>query len=165
MTLQIKFKKLTEDAITPTRAYGYGNCWDIYANEDVTIHSFESTLVPTGLAFEIPQGYQVHLYSRSSNPLKNYLILSNSVGIVDMTYVGHIQGIFHTLPDMKDISQGASGTTIPEFVLVDRPIKIEKGQKILQMKLVKIEDEELEEVSELTETTRGENGFGSSGNK
>ena len=164
MTLQIKFKKLTEDAITPTRAYGYGNCWDIYANEDVTIHSYCSTMVHTGLAFEVPNSYQLHIYNRSGNPIKKSLILSNSVGILDTNYRGELCCLFHSLPQQEDIHH-SNGAMMPEYFLADNSVEIKKGDKIAQIKLVKIEDEELEEVSELTETTRGENGFGSSGNK
>lgn len=158
----IKFKKLTNDAITPTRAYGYGNCWDVYANEDITIHSFHSTMVHTGLAFEVPLGYQLHIYNRSSNPIKKNLILSNSTGILDMDYRGELCCLFHSLPQQEDI-HNSNGFMIPEYFLVDNPVEIKKGDKIAQIKLVKIEEEDLIEVEELTETIRGEGGFGSSG--
>ena len=51
---------------------------------------------------------------------------------------------------------------LPEYFLADNPVIIHKGDKIMQMKLIPILDEELEEVEELSETTRGEGGFGSS---
>ena len=162
MTLKIKFKKLSENAILPTKSYEKEkNCWDLYAAKDVEIHSFKSTLVPTDLAFEIPDSYQIHLYNRSSMPLKKGLILSNSVGIIDTSYRGNIQGLFHTLPRQEDLHQGNS-TMLPEYFLADNPVIIHKGDKIMQMKLIPILDEELEEVEELSETTRGEGGFGSS---
>ena len=156
----IKFKKLTEDAVTPTRAYGYGNCWDIYASRNAAIHSYCSTMVHTDLAFEIPVGYQLHIYNRSSNPIKNNLILSNSTGILDQDYRGELCCLFHSLPDKKP----ATGLTMSIWdELYDRPVNINKGDKIAQIKLVPILEEDLQEVEELSETTRGEGGFGSSG--
>ena len=157
----IKVKKLSENAILPTKSYEKEkNCWDLYAAKDVVIHSFESTLVPTDLAFEIPDSYQIHLYNRSSMPLKKGLILSNSVGLIDTSYRGNIQGLFHTLPKMDENPNNHYWNP-----LFDNPVIIRKGDKIMQMKLIPILDEELEEVTELSETTRGEGGFGSSDKK
>ena len=161
MSITLKFKKLSENATTPTRAYGYGNCWDVYAAETKEIHSFESTIVPTDLAFEVPQGYQLHVYNRSSNPLKNKLILSNSCGIVDTNYRGNLGCLFHTLPRQEDLHHG-NPTMLPEYFLTDNPVMIHKNDKIAQIKLVPIQNEDIEEVAELSETERGENGFGSS---
>ena len=96
--------------------------------------------------------------------IKKSLILSNSVGILDTNYRGELCCLFHSLPQQEDIHH-SNGAMMPEYFLADNSVEIKKGDKIAQIKLVKIEDEELEEVSELTETTRGENGFGSSGNK
>lgn len=160
MSIKIKFKKLSENAITPTRAYGYGNCWDIYASQDTWVRSCSSNMVHTDLAFEVPQGYQLHIYNRSSNPLKKGLILSNSTGILDTDYRGELCCLFHTLPDNQTMSNISTGGQ-----LYERFVEIKKGDKIAQIKLVKIEDEELEEVEELSETTRGAGGFGSSDKK
>lgn len=160
MSITLKFKKLSENATTPTRAYGYGNCWDVYAAETKEIHSFESTIVPTDLAFEVPQGYQLHIYNRSSNPLKNKLILSNSVGILDTDYRGNLGCLFHSLPKMSENPNNQYWNP-----LFDNPVLVKKGDKIAQIKLVPIQDDDIEEVEELSETIRGEGGFGSSDKK
>lgn len=149
--LQIKFKRLCDTAKIPTRSYGYGNCWDVYAASDAIVHSYEATIVKTGLAFEIPDGYQMHVYNRSSNPVKRGLILSNSVGIIDSDYRGELGILFHSLPIM-------SGD-----VLTDRPVEIRAGEKIAQFKLVCINPEELTEVNLISETSRASGGFGSTG--
>ena len=149
--LKIKFKRLCDTAQIPTRSYGYGNCWDLYAAYDTIIHSDAATIVKTGLAFEIPDGYQMHVYNRSSNPVKRGLILSNSVGIIDSDYRGELGVLFHTLPVMQ-------GNT-----LTDRPVEIKAGEKIAQFKLVCINPEELEESDILSETSRASGGFGSTG--
>lgn len=147
--LKIKFKRLCDAARIPTRSYGYGNCWDLYAASDVVVHSYGSTIVKTGLAFEIPDGYQIHVYNRSGNPVKRGLILSNSVGIIDSDYRGELGILFHSLPIMVDNT------------LTDRPVEIKTGEKIAQFKLVRINTEELEEVEFLSATSRASGGFGS----
>lgn len=147
--LEIKFKRLTPAAKIPTRSYGYGNCWDVFAATDATVHSFAATIVNTGLAFEIPDGYQMHVYNRSSNPVKRGLILSNSVGIIDSDYRGELGVLFHSLPIMAD------------GILTDRPVEIHAGDKIAQFKLVRINPEELTESATLSETSRASGGFGS----
>lgn len=147
--LTIKFKRLSPSAKVPTRSYGYGNCWDVFAAMDAVVHSYETTIVGTGLAFEIPDGYQIHVYNRSSNPVKRGLILSNSVGIIDSDYRGELGVMFHSLPIMVGNA------------LTDRPVEIKAGEKIAQFKLVRINPEELEEVNTISVTSRASGGFGS----
>ena len=138
--LTLKIKLLTPTAKIPTKAHE-GDLYDIYADEDILIDSIP-TLVSTGIALEIPEGYHVKIYNRSSNPLKYGLILSNSVGIIDTHYRGEIKGIFH--------GQG-------------RCHIIRKGDKIMQMELCPVYDMEFEQVKELTITDRGSDGLGSTG--
>lgn len=138
---KLGIKLLTPTAQMPTQAHK-GDLWDVYADEDKLIVDYESRLVSTGIALEIPKGYQVRLYNRSGNPLKYRIILSNSVGIIDSSYRGEIKGQFFCI-------QGCH--------------KIEKGDKIMQMELVPIMDVEIEQVQELSQTDRGANGFGSTG--
>lgn len=147
--LKIKLKRLCDTAKIPTRSYGYGNCWDLYAASDAVVHSNDVTIVKTGLAFEIPDGYQIHVYNRSGNPVKRGLILSNSVGIIDSDYRGELCVLFHSLPIMAG------------NVLTDRPVEIKTGEKIAQFKLVRINPEELEEVDAISDTLRAAGGFGS----
>ena len=139
--MKLGIKLLTSTAKLPTQAHK-GDLWDIYADKDVLITDTESKLVSTGIAFDIPEGYQVRLYNRSSGPLKNKLVLSNSVGIVDSSYRGEIKG---------------------QFFCIDRCHLIHKGDKKMQMEIVKIDDIEFEQVEELSKTDRGTNGFGSTG--
>lgn len=137
----LKIKLLTPTAKIPTQAHE-GDLWDIYADEDISIIDGESKLVSTGIAFDIPEGYQIRLYNRSSGPLKNKLVLSNSVGIVDTTYTGEIKG---------------------QFFCIKGSYQIKKGDKIMQMELVKINKISFEQVEELSKTDRGAKGFGSTG--
>lgn len=146
--LALKIKLLTPTAKMPTRAHE-GDLYDIYADEDKEITS-SPTLVSTGLAFDIPEGCQVRIYNRSSNPLKYGLILSNSVGIIDTHYKDEVKGIYHCIAHQE---QGFYRTNHV----------IHKGDKIMQMELVKINDFDLEEVKELDKTNDRGGGFGSTG--
>lgn len=145
-TLKVKF--LTPTAKMPTRAHE-GDLYDIYADEDKEIGS-QPVLVSTGLAFDIPKGYQVRIYNRSSNPLKNGLILSNSLGVIDSGYKNEVKGIFHCIGHKEN-----------DFFRTNHIIN--KGDKIMQMELVKINDFVLEEVKELDKTNDRGGGFGSTG--
>jgi len=139
--VKLGIKLLTPTAKMPTQEHK-GDLWDLYADEDVLIVDGESKLVSTGIAFDIPKGYQIRLYNRSGNPLKYKLVLSNSIGIIDSSYRGEIKGQFFTVYGIHQIN---------------------KGDKIMQMEIVSIKDIEFEQVQELSKTDRGTNGFGSSG--
>lgn len=150
--IKLQIKKVREDAIMPTQAHS-GDMVDVFAAEDVIVNSFESTIIPLGIAMNIPEGYRVKVFSRSSLPLKKKLIVSNSVGIIDTGYKNEIGLICHSLPSVSD-----DGT------LINNPVQIKKGDKIAQFQLEKIIDFELEEVDELDLTNNRGGGFGSTGN-
>lgn len=158
--LALKIKLLTPTAKMPTRAHE-GDLYDIYADEDIVIGMYP-TLVHTGLAFNIPEGYQVRIYNRSSNPIKYGLILSNNVGIIDTHYTDEVKGLFHVLPENKFFPNTPNGN-IGVYRLTDKLHTIHRGDKIMQMELVKINNFELEEVKELDKTNDRGGGFGSTG--
>lgn len=139
--VKLGIKLLTPTAKIPTQAH-FGDLYDIYADEDVMIVDGESKLVSTGIAFDIPEGYQVRLYNRSGNPLKYKLVLANSVGIVDTAYRGELKG---------------------QFYCIYGCYQIHKGDKIMQMEVVPIRQIDFIKVDQLSETDRGAAGFGSSG--
>lgn len=139
--VNLGIKLLTPSAKMPTQAHK-GDLWDVYADETVLITDEKSTLVSTGIALDIPQGYQVRLYNRSGNPLKYGIVLGNSTGIVDSSYRGELKGQFFCI---KGVHQ------------------IHKGDRIMQMEVVRVLDIEFEQKENLSQTDRGEQGFGSSG--
>src|SRR5574344_2921560 len=93
--MKIKVKKLDERAKLPKVTNGNA-CFDFYAIEDVPIHWYGEK-ERTGLAFEIPEGYHMKLFMRSSYGANGLLRLSNCVGIVDSSYRGEVMGIFDCL--------------------------------------------------------------------
>ena len=126
--------------------------FDIYSDEDIVINSFEAKIVHINIAFDIPEGYRIKIFSRSSLPLKRQIIVSNAVGIIDTGYKDGVGLICHSLPLNK-------GFFIKR--LVNNPVQIHKGDKIAQFQLEKIIDFELEEVKELDMSNDRKGGFGS----
>ena len=149
---KLKVKLLENDSIIPTQAHK-GDLYDVYAVEDKEITETPS-LVSTGIALGIPEGYNVKLYNRSSNPLKNGLVLSNGIGIIDTHYIGTLGCIFHCVPHIDK----ATGNIVKTHT-------IHKGDKIAQIELCKLEDFAIDVVNTLADTDRGEGGFGSTDKK
>lgn len=103
----------------------------------------ERALVPTGLVFEIPQGYEVQIRPRSGLAFKNGITCLNTPGTIDSDYRGEIKVLLINL-----------GTE--EF-------EITRGMRIAQMIVAPVTQAEMKEVSKLSDTERGEGGFGSTG--
>ena len=131
-----------------------GNWIDVYANKDIFVEVNERAMVPLGFALELPKGWEGHLAPRSSTFKTWGIIQTNSVGIVDDTYIGDndqwhmpvycLQG--------KDEKDGIKGTWI------------RKGDKIGQFRIMEVMPSiEFEEVESFGNAERG--GFGSTGTK
>ena len=145
--MQVKIKKLREDAITPTYATDGSACFDLYSTVDCTVRS-EARMHPvidTGIAFEIPEGHVMLVYSRSGHGFKNDVSLSNAVGVIDSDYRGCL--------GVKLVNDGTK-----DFI-------VEKGDRIAQGMIIKYDRISFVEVESLSETERGEGGFGSTGIK
>lgn len=145
--VNVKVKKLHPDAVIPKYAHEGDAGFDLVAVEDTVIEPGETKLVPLGLAFEIPQGYEIQIRPRSGLSLKTKLRQSNCVGTIDAGYRGEVKAMFDNTD--KDLYTGV--------------IKINKGDRIAQGVLNKVPQAQFIEVYELNESERGEGGFGSSG--
>ena len=159
--VKLQIKKVRKDAIMPKQAHS-GDMVDVYAAEDAVVNSFESTIVPLGIAMNVPEGYRVKVFSRSSLSLKKKLIVSNSVGIIDTGYKNEIGLICHSLPYSGPVC--VPRTDLDGDVLFNNPIEIKKGDKIAQFQLEKIEEFEMGEVEELDMSNDRGGGYGSTGN-
>lgn len=120
-----------------------GDLIDCYAYETVELKKGESALINLGFACELPQGYEAHLYPRSST-FKNFKVLmTNSVGLIDSSFCGE-----------NDIWKMAV------YAIEDTVIKA--GERPCQFRIMECQpDIEFEEVDSLNNEERG--GFGSSG--
>lgn len=147
--MKLRFKKLHSDAITPTRANPTDSGMDLYALEEVYLKPGETKLIKTGIAFEIPLGYEIQVRPRSGMSLKTKFRIANAPGTVDQSYRG-------------DISIIGVNTGNP-LAASDGIIEIKKGERIAQAVLCPVIIAELEEIEQLEQTKRGEDGFGSTG--
>jgi dUTP pyrophosphatase len=118
--------------------------FDLASVEDIIISPQETVLVPTGLFFDIPEGFEIQVRPRSGVSLKTPLRVVNSPGTVDRGYKGEI----------KVIMQNSSITT-SHF--------INKGDRIAQAVLCPVQPAIIVNVSNVGESSRGEGGFGSTG--
>ena len=116
---------------------------DLHSVEAVLLAPGETKLVSTGLAIELPPGYEAQLRPRSGLALKYSITLPNSPATIDPGYRGEIRVILLNLGK--------------------EPFQILQGERIAQMVIAKYEAVEFEELEQLGESTRGEGGFGSSG--
>lgn len=149
--MKIKIKKLTPDAITPTYATDGSGCFDIYTiSEGATVNRGDAEKFSTGLAFEIPKGYVMLVYSRSGHGFNSQVRLSNCVGVIDSDFRGELQIKLHN-DGLHPLNH--RGTEL----------YVRKGDRIAQAMIIKVDQVEFEEVKHLSSTNRGEGGFGSTG--
>lgn len=138
--MKVKFKKLHVDAKMPFRAHPTDSGADLHAIEDVSLQVGETALIPTGIAMELPPGYEAQVRPRSGLASKNKIVAI--LGTVDNAYTGHVQVILTNL---------------------GRTFRVRKGDRIAQLVIAPVVCPEFEEVQELGVTDRGAKGFGSSG--
>lgn len=111
----------------------------------ITLEPMKRVIVPTGLYFEIPAGYEIQVRPRSGLAAKHGITVLNSPGTIDADYRGELKVILVNLSS--------------------EPFVIEKGERIAQIVLASHAHIEWEETSELSDSERGEGGFGSTGVK
>ncbi len=142
--MEIRIQKLSPEAELPAYAHGPGEDagMDLRALEAVTLLPGKAALVPTGLAIELPPGYEAQIRPRSGLALKHSITLPNSPATIDPGYRGEIRVILLNL--------GAE------------PYVVEKGDRIAQMVIARYERVEWVE-GDLAQSARGAGGFGSSG--
>lgn len=147
MKFDLRIKKLRDNAQMPT----YGSEWaagaDIYAaiDEAVIIQPGETKFIPTGLAFEIPEGYAGFMHARSGLASKRGLAPANKVGVIDADYRGEVMVALH--------NHGKEAQTV------------EAGERIAQMIIAPFITANFIFSDELDDTVRGAGGFGSTGRK
>ena len=146
--MKIKFKKLQADAVAPQYANLSAAGLDLSTSKEVTIPAMTPTLLPTGIAVEIPEGYVGLLALRSSTPIKKGLFIPNGFGVIDSDYRGEL--FFQVCALKEDI-------TLPAFDRIGQLV-IVPARHVAGMHITGVE-----EVAELSDTERGAGGFGSTG--
>ena len=136
-----------------------GDWIDLYANKDMFIPEGERAMIPLGVAMELPEGYEAHLAPRSSTFKTWGIIQTNSVGVVDHSFMGD-NDQWH-MPVYCLMSKSGMRDSDGRIV---RGTWIHKGDKIAQFRIMEIQPEiEFEEVEHLDNADR--NGFGSTGTR
>src|ERR1035437_320749 len=139
--MKIKIKKLHLDAQIPKYAHEGDAGLDLYTVEAFELEPGERKSIPLGIAIEIPDGYVGLMWDKSG--LSHKYGIKSFGGVIDSGYRGEIHaGVMN---------------------LSDKYFKFEKGHKIAQLLIQKIENVDFEEVKELSDTSRGEGGLGSTG--
>ncbi|MCK5914145.1 MAG: dUTP diphosphatase [Desulfuromusa sp.] len=142
---QVEIKKLHPSAKIPQYMTDLAAGMDICAllEEIVTLEPGQRCLIPTGLAFAIPPGYEIQVRPRSGLAIKHGIALVNSPGTIDADYRGEVCIIL--------INHGQENFTV------------NSGDRIAQLIVAPVCQATLIEVSELVETERGAGGFGHTG--
>jgi dUTP diphosphatase len=86
--LSVRIRRLDPSVSLPEYQTPGAAGFDLAANADVEIPAGHIALVPTGLVIEVPPGYFLGIFARSSTPLKRGLIVANGVGVIDQDYCG-----------------------------------------------------------------------------
>jgi dUTP diphosphatase len=141
---ELRFVKLDEKAILPTRAHDNDAGLDLYAAESARLAPGARVSVGTGLAVQIPDGVGGLVLPRSGMALRHGVTLVNSPGLIDAGYRGEVRVLMlNTDPTIE--------------------FQISAGDRIAQLLLVPVAHATPLQADALDESTRGEGGFGSSG--
>ena len=143
-TIEIKFQKLHPDAQVPSYAHVGDAGADVYTVAEITLEPCDRAAIPTGLAVDIPIGYEIQVRPKSGLALKHGVTVLNTPGTIDAGYRGEIQILM--------INLGKEAYTF------------EKGQKVAQLVLKPVVQASYVE-GELGNSDRGIGGFGSTGIK
>jgi dUTP pyrophosphatase len=138
--ITVKFKKLDSTAIPFSYSRKWDACMDMYCLKDTYLIAGQTYIIPTGIAVEIPSGYEGLVRGRSGLSSKGLIV---SLGTIDETYRGDV-GII-----MTNSSNGNH--------------YFRKGDRLAQFTIKPVSYIRLQETYELTDTERNDNGFGSSG--
>lgn len=143
MMIDVKIEKVHRDAIIPTYAHHDDACCDLYVIEDYLIPHGQRRLLRTGIAIEIPTGYEVQIRPRSGLAFNQGFSVVNSPGTVDAQYRNEIR--------------------IIGINLGNEPIVIKSGDRAAQMCIKPVYKMQFKEVDKLSESDRGLDGMGSTG--
>jgi dUTP pyrophosphatase len=167
MHLRVKIKRL-KDVELPKYAKLGDAGFDLVAAEDTIIQPEGTVVVPTGLAFEIPPGYELQVRPRSGISLNTDLTVI--LGTVDSAYRGEVGVITKNLRTMTGTLTDYLRTIDDDFVQADGlylegAYIIRKGDRIAQGVIAPVETAHFVEVDKLSESDRDSSGFGSTGVK
>ncbi|MGB9682453.1 MAG: dUTP diphosphatase [bacterium] len=143
--MKLLLKRLNDDSIIPTYMSRGASGLDLYSAEDKIIPSGRWSIVGTGIAIEVPNGYEGEVRSRSGLAKDFGVFVLNSPGTIDSDYRGEIKVILMNLGD--------------------EPFSIKKGDRIAQLVISPVVKVDILEVEELSPSERNSGGFGHTGRR
>ena len=143
--MKVKFKLLNDKATLPAYSRVGDACLDLRSCENAVVKAKSFATVGTGVACEIPKGWELQIRARSGLSAKNGIGLVNGVATIDENYRGELKLIL--------------------FNFSDTDFKIEVGDRVAQICFFKTTKITPQITSQLSETNRGAGGLGSSGIK
>src|SRR5690625_2745456 len=183
--IKVGFKKITDDAVLPVKAHPRDSGFDLFVSEDIVIEPGETVVIATGIAIDIPVGYEAQVRPRSGVTSKTKLRVQ--LGTIDNDYTGEVGIIVdNTISTCSESYKEAvilstiDGSTVPSALIGARrdphvclveeyeshyfgTYIIFKGDKLAQLVIQAIPMVEAYEIDELPTTVRGNKGYGSSG--
>jgi dUTP diphosphatase len=142
--VEIQVRRLDPAAAVPSYAHPGDAGADLSTTVDVRLEPGERALVPTGISIALPHGYVALVHPRSGLAARCGLSIVNSPGTVDAGYRGEIKVALVNLDPRE-------------------PIVLERGDRIAQLVVQRVEDARFVEVEALPGSVRGEGGYGSTG--
>jgi len=142
------YQRISPLAIKPKYNYPTDSGFDLHSVIDVTVPAFGRALIPTGLKFDIDDGYEIQVRTKSGLAINQGLMVLNSPGTVDNGYTGECK--------------------VPVFNTNPTPFNITCGMKVAQAVLCPVVNGrwvDLVEKDEILDKDRGDKGFGSTGLK
>ena len=143
--MKLKFRKIHPDAIVPQYATEGAAGLDLCAriSHEIFLHPGVRFTCPTGIAIELPEGFEAQVRPRSGLAKKHGVTVLNAPGTIDFGFTGELMAIL--------INHG------------DEPYTIKPNDRIAQLVVAPVITVELFQVSEFEKSIRGDNGFGSTG--
>lgn len=142
--MELRFRKLFDDAIVPSQAHDGDAGSDLYAREALILKPGARGRVGTGIAVAIPEGHAGLVLPRSGLAHKHGLTLTNAPGLIDSGYRGELQVLLINTDR-------------------DTAYEVSPGERIAQLMLVPFTAPVWTQIEDFELTTRGVGGFGSSG--
>ncbi len=145
ITINVQRVRANDDLPLPRAHSELAAGLDLLADvpEPVTLGPLERALIPTGLAMELPAGFEAQVRPRSGLALKHGVTCLNSPGTIDADYRGEVKVLLVNLSN--------------------EPFTLRRGDRVAQLVVAAVTRADLVEVSALTTSARGSAGFGSTG--
>jgi dUTP pyrophosphatase len=164
----VKIKRLHPDAKIPQYATSLAAGYDLVAIEDTLIYPGTTELISTGLAFQIPEGYEMQIRPRSGVSLNTWLRVSNSPATIDSDYRGEVKVLIDNMASLSNMRSKQVETVDGDYIIAEEEHEmgthiIRRGDRICQGVICEAPQALFEEVKELDDTERGTGGFGSTG--